>query len=149
MGVEIERKFLVDHDKWKAVKPTKGEYILQGYLLKSPETSVRIRVRDKTGFITVKGKTTGQMSRLEFEYEIPKEEAVEMLQKLCPKWIEKTRYLFSYKGFTWEVDEFESPKKGLVLAEIELPSESTVFSRPDWIGEEVTGLPEYYNVNMI
>lgn len=149
MGIEIERKFLVDQEKWKAAKPAEGEHIRQGYLLKSTGTTVRIRIRKEKGFITVKGKTTGEMSRLEFEYEIPKEEAVEMLHELCPKWIDKTRYLFKHKGFVWEVDEFESPKKGLILAEIELSSELEEFSLPDWVKEEVTGQPEYYNANML
>ena len=148
MGVEIERKFLVEPSKWKAVKPKNGTSILQGYILSTPETVVRIRLVGDKGLITIKGKTKG-ISRLEYEYSIPKTEAEEMLNEFCSKSIIKVRYEIEHKGFVWEIDEFESPNGGLILAEIELSSENQQFSYPDWIGKEVTNQAEYFNVNMI
>jgi len=148
LGVEIERKFLVDASKWKTVKPKLGTRISQGYIMSTPETVVRIRVTGDKGWITIKGKTKG-ISRLEYEYSIPKTEAEEMLKEFCPKKIIKTRYELKFDGFVWEVDEFESPKTGLILAEIELTNENEVFSLPEWIGKEVSNQPEYFNVNMI
>lgn len=148
MGIEIERKFLIKKEKWEAVKPSNGELIIQGYLQKDPNKTVRIRVKDNSGFITIKGKTKG-VSRSEYEYEIPVEEAKYMIQEFCGQYIEKTRYLFEYEGFTWEVDEFVSPKKGLILAEIELESEGQHFPLPDFIDKEVSDDTQYYNSNMI
>src|SRR5699024_1605004 len=97
--------------------------------------------------ITIKSGTNG-LSRKEFEYEIPIEDAEELLT-LCVKIIVKKRFEIVFKGFKWEVDEFHQPHKGLLLAEIELPTEDTSFHLPDWVGEEVTGKPEYYNANML
>lgn len=148
MGVEIERKFLINKEKWQAVKPSSGDLIIQGYLQKDPHKTVRVRVRNNSGYITVKGKTKG-VSRSEFEYEIPVEEAKAMIQEYCDKYIEKTRFLFEYDGFTWEVDEFLSPKEGLILAEIELTSEEQQFSLPEWIDMEVSDDVQYFNSNMI
>lgn len=148
MGVEIERKFLVDADQWAIVRPNEGTSIIQGYLSKSVGLTARVRINGNQGFLTIKGATEN-ISRLEFEYEIPLYEAKEMLDKLCLKKIEKIRYKIDFKGFTWEVDEFHTPNKGLILAEIELSSEDEVFSRPNWVLEEVSGLPQYYNSNMI
>lgn len=148
MGVEIERKFLVNEEKWQKVKPKSGTRILQGYIMSTPETVVRIRVRGDKGLITIKGKTQG-ISRLEYEYSIPKVEAEEMLNEFCPKKIIKVRYELNIDGFVWEIDEFESPKTGLILAEIELTNENEVFTHPEWLDKEVSNLPEYYNVNMI
>ena len=148
MGVEIERKFLVNEAKWKKAKPKSGNKILQGYIVSSPETVVRIRVTGDKGVITIKGKTKG-ISRLEYEYFIPKEEAEEMLHEFCQKKIIKVRYELNIDGFVWEIDEFESTKAGLILAEIELSNENEGFSHPEWLDKEVTNLPEYYNVNMI
>jgi adenylate cyclase len=148
MGVEIERKFLVKKEKWQAVKPSSGELIIQGYLQKDPNKTVRVRVRNNSGYITIKGKTKG-VSRSEFEYEIPVEEAKAMIEEFCARYIEKTRFLFEHGGFTWEVDEFRSPKEGLILAEIELDSENQQFSLPDWIDVEVSDDAQYFNSNMI
>lgn len=148
MGVEIERKFLVDKAKWEAVKPLDGTRIVQGYLSKSLEKTIRIRVKENQGFITIKGKTKG-ISRLEYEYEIPVTDAQELLANFCPKKIDKIRYKFDYKGSIWEVDEFITPNTGLILAEIELISEEQSFSRPIWIGKEVSDQAAYYNVNML
>ncbi|WP_107039601.1 CYTH domain-containing protein [Brumimicrobium mesophilum] len=148
MGLEIERKFLVDKLKWEKAKPENGLKVIQGYILKSVEKTVRVRTKGNQGFITIKGKTKG-ISRSEFEYTIPYEEAVKMLEEFCGDKIIKTRYELTFGKFVWEVDEFESPKTGLILAEIELSNESEHFLCPDWLGKEVSGQSEYYNANMI
>jgi len=148
MGVEIERKFLANKEKWQAVKPHSGELIIQGYLQKDPNKTVRVRVKNNSGYITIKGKTKG-VSRSEFEYEIPVDEAKAMIDEFCDQYIEKTRFLYEYEGFIWEVDEFISPKEGLILAEIELNSEEQKFLLPDWVEKEVSDDPQYFNSNMI
>lgn len=148
MGVEIERKFLVNKEKWQSAKPNKGEKIIQGYLQKDLNKTVRVRVKNNTGYITIKGKTKG-VSRSEYEYEIPVDEAKAMIQEFCDRYIEKTRFLLEYDGFTWEVDEFLSPKEGLILAEIELTDENQQFPLPDWVEKEVSDDAQYFNSNMI
>tara|TARA_B100000508_G_C11465634_1_gene282078 strand:- start:9490 stop:9936 length:447 start_codon:yes stop_codon:yes gene_type:complete len=148
MGVEIERKFLVDRSKWDASKENNGLSIRQGYLLKSIEKTVRVRTKGDKGYLTIKGKTTGA-SRSEFEYEIPYQEALEMLNTYCDKIIDKVRFTLIVDGKEWEIDEFSSPQEGLILAEIELDSEDEVFTIPEWVTEEVTSDPQYYNANMI
>lgn len=148
MGVEIERKFLVDKALWEKVKPSSGLKIIQGYILKSKEKTVRVRTKGKAGFITIKGITKG-ITRKEYEFPIPFEEAEHLLNDFCDKKIIKTRYELIFDGFVWEVDEFESPKAGLILAEIELSNENEDFPQPDWIDREVSDQPEYYNANMI
>jgi CYTH domain-containing protein len=148
MGVEIERKFLVDKKIWSTVQPTSSFTLVQGYLSFATEKTVRVRVKDDSGFITVKGKTES-MTRKEFEYSIPKEEALEMLSLFCDRTIEKVRHEIPYEGIIWEVDEFTTPNPGLILAEAELISENQQLIFPPWITEEVTGQPEYYNSNML
>lgn len=148
MGVEIERKFLVDEEKWNVIRPDKGKHILQGYLSKKIESTVRVRVKGDIGLLTIKGKTTGA-KRAEFEYEIPLQEAQEMLDTMCDNYIKKVRYEVEIDGRVWEVDEFSSPKEGLILAEIELSSESEKINLPEWITQEVTEDPSYYNANML
>lgn len=148
MGIEIERKFLVDKNQWEKAKPKEGKHIVQGYLQKSPEKTVRIRVKGEQGFITIKGRTEG-FSRKEFEYLIPVEEAREMIATFCTTYIDKTRFEVIVDNMIWEVDEFKSPRKGLILAEIELPDENHDFVLPDWIAEEVSDDPQYFNSNML
>ncbi|MBW7868010.1 MAG: CYTH domain-containing protein [Brumimicrobium sp.] len=148
MGVEIERKFLVHKEKWEQIKPKVGKQISQGYLMNTPELVVRIRTKGDKGFVTIKGHLN-TISRTEYEYEIPYNEAMEMLQQYCPKRIEKTRFEIRMGNHLWEVDEFVQPLTGLILAEIELQDEMDQFEIPDWIKEEVTHLPEYYNANML
>ena len=148
MGLEIERKFLVNKKLWNEMKKPKGEVIKQGYLLKSLEKTIRVRTKNTKGFITIKGATTG-ITRKEFEYEIPKEEADELLNEFCNRYIQKTRYSIEYSGKIWEVDEFESPNKGLILAEIELTSADEHFEKPTWIAKEVSDDPKYFNANML
>jgi len=147
MGTEIEKKFLITSDKWRGIVP--GKQYSQGYLSRDKDSTVRVRTINDKGFITVKGAVKGE-TRLEFEYEIPLDDAAELLTKLCHKpLIEKTRYKIPFAGFTWEVDEFAGDNEGLVFAEIELEYEEQEFSRPDWIGEEVTGDPKYYNASLV
>ena len=147
MASETERKFLVRNQEYKSLG-TK-HYIHQGFLNTDKERVVRIRILDGKGFITVKGKNAGA-TRAEFEYEIPVEDAKFMLGQLCIKpTIEKYRYKIYFEGFTWEVDEFFGENEGLVIAEIELERADQEFPLPDWIGEEVTADPRYYNANLI
>jgi adenylate cyclase len=144
MAKEIERKFLVKGDfKNRASKETR---IVQGYLSSIPERTVRVRIKGDKGFITIKsiGNTSGA-SRYEWEKEIPVSEVEELL-KICEQGvIDKTRYLVKAGEHTFEVDEFYGENKGLVLAELELKSETESFPKPDWLGEEVTGDTKYYN----
>ncbi len=144
MPVEIERKFLVPKDLWYAVHKPAGEYLIQGYLYSSEEKTVRIRLTDTQGFLTIKGPIRNY-SRNEFEYLIPREDAMILLQELCISRIEKMRYRITYKSHSWDVDEFLGENDGLILAEIELKSEEESLETPPWIGSEVTGDRRYYN----
>lgn len=147
MGIEIERKFLVNNDNWKI--GTQGELIRQGYLSLHPARNVRVRIEDDQAYMTIKGSQTG-ISRKEWEYSIPVEDAEDFLENLCEKpLIEKRRYRISYEGMLWEVDEFFGDNAGLVIAEIELESEDQQFKKPGWIGDEVTYDSHYYNANLI
>lgn len=143
MGVEIERKYLVKDSSYKAIAKCKS-HIVQGYLCREPERTVRVRIRDSKGYITIKGLNHGMM-RLEFEYEIPKYDAEEILGLCNGKILDKTRYIVEYGGFEWEIDEFNNLNDNLVVAEVELPSVNSTVSLPPFIGEEVTGNPKYYN----
>lgn len=147
MGVEIERKFLVSSDAWRTLgEPT---LLRQGYLCADPERTVRVRIEGDAGVLTIKSKNEGA-SRGEWEYPIPLADAEELLDRLCERpLVEKNRRRIAYQGFTWEVDEFLGENAGLVVAEIELPSEDAAFELPDWIGQEVTGERRYYNSSLI
>lgn len=147
MGVEIERKFLLAGDGWRQL----GEPVLlrQGYLCSDPVRTVRVRIEGGAGVLTIKSKGSG-VRRGEWEYPIPLPEAQELLDTLCERpLVEKYRRRIAHAGFTWEVDEFLGENAGLVVAEIELPSEDAVFDKPDWIGEEVSGDKRYYNSSLI
>ncbi len=147
MGKEIERKFLVKSSDFK--KMCSGHLYKQGYLNSNPDRTVRLRLVGNKGFLTIKSKGNG-LTREEFEYEIPYTDAEEMLQSICEKpFIEKTRYLYNYRGHTWEIDEFHGENEGLVVAEIELENESENFSVPEWIGEEVTYDYKYTNSSLV
>lgn len=146
MGIEIEYKYLVKNDNFKAIA-TSHSHLMQGYLSRDPERTVRVRIRDGRGFLTVKGKNRGA-SRQEYEYEIPLDDARGLLKLCIPPILEKTRYLVPYGGNIWEVDEFHGERSGLVTAEIEVESESADYPVPDFIGENVTGNPAYYNSNL-
>ncbi len=145
MALEIERKFLVNSHAFKqeAARQTR---IVQGYLSSVPERTVRVRVKDDKGFLTIKGMgSVSGASRYEWEKEIPLAEAEDLLAICEPGVIDKTRYEVESSPFTFEVDEFYGDNAGLVLAEIELPSEDAQFDWPEWLGREVTGDPSYYN----
>ncbi len=145
MAKEIERKFLVK-DSWQP--QSAGIKIAQGYLSTVPERTVRVRIKGNRGYLTIKGKNQG-ISRAEFEYEIPVQDAEELLQLAEQPILVKNRYLEQQGEFTWEVDVFAGENQGLVVAEIELPAEDTEFSRPAWLGQEVSGDVRYYNANLI
>lgn len=145
MATEIERKFLVRGNGWRT---NAGIHVVQGYLSREKEHTVRIRLTGTKAFISVKSTTVGA-SRPEFEYEIPVDDG-EQLLKFCTKpLIEKTRHIVEYGGITWEIDEFHGVNTGLVIAEVELKSEEQSFERPPWLGTEVTEDPLYYNSNLI
>lgn len=147
MAKEIERKFLVSSDKWRSGKT--GVLYRQGYLSTHINRTVRVRLEGDRGYLTVKGRTVGAV-RDEFEYEIPADEANSMLNDLCEKpLIEKTRYKIAYEKLTWEVDEFHGLNAGLVVAEVELEDEEQPVTKPEWVGEEVTDDPKYFNSNLV
>ena len=141
MSIEIERKFLVN-EKFKAEGA--GEYIAQGYLNRAPERTVRVRIKGKRGYLTIKGKNAG-IKRNEYEYEIPLEDAQELLKMSEPSIIVKRRYNVKFGRSNWEVDVFEGDNAGLIIAEIELATETEEFDRPEWIGAEVSSEEKYYN----
>ncbi|PIF70554.1 CYTH domain-containing protein [Flavobacterium sp. 2] len=143
--LEIERKFLVKSNDFKKQAFTHNK-IAQGYLSSIPERTVRVRIKGEKAFLTIKGiGQQGGMSRFEWENEIPIDEAIELL-KLCEKGkIEKTRYEVKLGNHIFEVDEFYGANEGLVMAEVELKSETETFEKPEWLGEEVTNDKRYYN----
>ena len=144
MAQEIEKKFLVAGEFKESAK--KATRITQGYLSSVPERTVRVRVKGEKGYITVKGiGNDSGASRFEWEKEIPVEDVRDLL-KICESGvIDKTRYLVDCDGHTFEVDEFYGDNEGLVFAEVELSDENEAFTRPSWLGEEVTGDKKYYN----
>lgn len=147
MPLEIERKFLVKGDFRKDMVSVAN--VRQGYLCAEPGRSIRVRLYDQQGFLTIKGATdpTG-ISRYEFEKEISKEEAVELMELCLPGRIEKERFNIDYAGKRWEVDVFYGENEGLVMAEIELNAPDEPFELPEWIGKEVTGDKRYYNSSL-
>lgn len=147
MGLEIERKFLIHKNKWSRITKTQGVFLHQGYLLTDPEKTIRIRISDKLGYLTIKGIAIGAI-RKEYEYAIPKNEAKELLDTFSVASLTKIRYDIEYYGKLWQVDEFQGDNTGLIVAEIELKNEKESFDVPDWIGEEITGSKKYYNSNL-
>ena len=145
MAQEIERKFLVKDSRFKELAFSSSR-IAQGYICSSRGRTVRVRIRDEKGYLTIKGPAgENGLSRYEWEKEIPLDEAQELM-KLCePGMIDKTRYLVQSGNHVFEVDEFYGENEGLVVAEVELSSENESFKKPDFIGEEVTGIAKYYN----
>ena len=147
MGIEIERKFLVKNDQWR--KLSEGELYRQGYISTDANKTVRIRTIGKKGYLTIKGITKNAI-RDEFEYEIPIEDANEMLEGFCERpLIEKTRYKITVDRRIWEIDEFLGENEGLIIAEVELDDVNDDFVLPNWIGKEVTEDPRYYNANLV
>ncbi len=148
MAQEIERKFLIVDDSWRD-NAGPAVFISQGYLGDAKHASVRVRVEGERANINIKGVTLG-IRRTEYEYPIPRDEALEMLNNLCQKpLIEKHRYEVKVGDHIWEVDLFEGDNAGLVVAEVELESEDQPFEKPPWAGEEVSGDARYYNVCLV
>jgi adenylate cyclase len=144
MAVEIERKFLVTGTEWRQGPSTR---LSQGYLNRDKERTVRVRIAGASAFLTVKGASRGA-SRAEFEYAIPLEDAEQLLHLSDGPVVEKIRHVVDHQGLTWEVDEFLGDNLGLVVAEVELSSESQAFEKPAWVGEEVTDDPRYFNSSL-
>jgi CYTH domain-containing protein len=142
--IEIERKFLVSGTDWRT---SKGVHYTQGYLNKDKEKTVRVRVTPTQAFLCVKGFREG-ISRMEFEYEIPMEDAQYMLKLCTGALIQKVRHPVMYKGLEWEVDEFFGDNEGLIVAEVELESEDQIFEKPPWLGQEVTHDSRYTNSSL-
>jgi adenylate cyclase len=146
MAIEIERKFLVQGDAWRSL--AEGKLYRQGYLHTVNGTTVRVRIVGEDGYLTIKGKTQG-ISRQEFEYQIPIEDAKTILDTLCDRpLIEKFRYKIERENLVWEVDEFLGENEGLILAEVELNDANQIINIPKWIGREVTNDKRYYNSNL-
>jgi adenylate cyclase len=152
MAIEIERKFLLHADRWqqwKDANPMDGVLYRQGYIPTLDKRTVRVRVAGSLGFLTLKGPTQ-DCQRLEFEYPIPVADAMQMLDSLCrTPLIEKRRYRASSGDLVWEVDEFLGQNAGLLLAEVELRDRNQVVECPDWIAEEVSGDPRYFNSYLV
>ncbi|HVM81466.1 MAG TPA: CYTH domain-containing protein [Stellaceae bacterium] len=147
MALEIERKYLVDTLLWRPHGA--GVLYRQGYLSSVKERVVRVRIAGDRGSLTIKGTTTG-LTRLEFEYAIPLEDASVLLDRLCERpLIEKTRYRESFAGRSWEIDVFHGDNDGLVVAEIELAKATDAIVLPPWAGAEVSNDPRYFNSNLI
>ena len=145
---EIERKFLVNEKLDSALQGVEGKAIKQGYISDKDGITVRVRTKGTKGFLTIKGKSEG-ISRTEFEYEIPYPEAEALLRDFCKRVLSKIRYEIRSGKHTWEVDVFKDKLEGLIVAEIELSDENEAFDLPEWVGEEVSDDPRYYNSNLI
>ena len=145
MAVEIERKFLVQGEAWRL--GAQGVRYVQGYLNRDKARTVRVRIAGTQGFLTVKGQSVGA-TRAEFEYPIPVEDAQALLALSDGPCIDKTRYCVPLDGVVWEVDVFAGDNAGLVVAEVELPSEDAPFTRPSWLGAEVTHDARYFNSSL-
>ena len=144
MGQEIERKFLINKEKWESIQKPNGEIVRQGYLLTDPKKTIRVRQTDRKATLTIKGLSV-VATRSEFEYEIPKEDAEQLFHEFSIATLTKIRYKILFRDKIWEIDEFQGENKGLIIAEIELISEDELFSIPEWIEKEVTGDKRYYN----
>ena len=148
MAIEIERKFLVKNDNWRKSADTGTRYI-QGYFQTDESCSIRIRIEGDQAALNIKSGTI-DITRSEYNYPVPLDDAREMLETLCEHpLIIKTRYHIIHAGQQWDLDVFEGENEGLVIAEIELDSEDSPFTRPDWAGKEVSDDPRYYNVCLV
>ena len=147
MAIEIERKFLVVNDSWRSLGL--GKVYKQGYIATADNiTTIRVRIIGEEAYLTIKSKTEG-ISRNEFEYPIRLEDAQMILESLCDRpLIEKIRYKINYDNLLWEIDEFQGENQGLIIAEVELENENQTINLPEWVGEEVSHDPRYYNVNL-
>lgn len=147
MALEIEHKYLLKRSAWEQVTPQKSVHLQQAYILSDPDKTIRVRTQHDKAWITIKGKTQGA-GRLEFEYEIPLEDARELIRNFSSQAIEKIRHYVVYEGKTWEVDEFKGSNDGLLVAEIELGSETEVYQLPEWVDTNVTADLRYANSNL-
>lgn len=154
MGVEIERKFLLVSDAWRA-HVSRSQRLVQGYLVSAAavtsgaaRSSVRVRIGGDQAWLNIKSSTLG-VARQEYEYEVPLADAEAMLAKLCDGVVEKIRHYVAHANHEFEIDEFFGANDGLVVAELELDHVDEVFERPDWLGPDVSHLPRYYNLNLI
>jgi adenylate cyclase len=148
MAREVERKYLVKGDLWRE-RAGPGVPIRQGYLCIEPDRSVRLRIAGDKAFLTIKGKSQGP-ARDEFEYPVPLEDAEQMLSRLAVKpLIEKTRHVIQDGKYKWEIDEFGGENQGLVVAEVETVDDNKDIPKPDWLGDEVTDDPRYFNVSLV
>ena len=148
MATEIERKFLLRGEAWRQCAD-QGTHYIQGYLANNQRCSVRVRIAGADARLNIKSATLG-VSRREFEYPIALADAEEILHQLCEgPFIDKTRYCIDHQGHRWEVDVFAGDNQGLVVAEIELRTTDEVFAKPNWLGDEVSDDPRYYNVCLI
>jgi len=147
MPKEIERKFLVEPEAWKQFKKPEGKHYRQGYITGSDEVTIRVRVAESKGYLTLKSKTIG-ISRDEFEYEVPYEEAIAMMNSFTKVGTEKIRYKIPAGDLVWEVDEFLGANAGLLVAEIELQNENQAFDKPSWVGKEVSDDHRYFNSSL-
>ncbi|MCK9639377.1 MAG: CYTH domain-containing protein [Prolixibacteraceae bacterium] len=149
MSIEIERKFLVTSEDFKS-EAYKSTRIRQGYLSSVPGRTVRVRIKEEKGFLTIKGESNDSgTTRFEWEKEIPVEEANDLLKICEPGLIDKTRFEVKSGNHIFEVDEFYCENLGLVVAEIELSNENEIIVRPSWLGKEVTGDARYYNSALV
>ena len=147
MSREIERKFLLRDDRWRALG--QGVTMRQGYLSTDPDRVVRVRIAGDAAFLTIKSRMVG-VTRGEWEYPLPLDEAQTLLASVCLQpIIDKLRYRIAHAGMVWEVDEFFGENAGLIVAEIELAAEDQAFDKPDWIGAEVTHDARYFNSNLL
>ncbi|MEO6819833.1 MAG: CYTH domain-containing protein [Ginsengibacter sp.] len=148
MSKEIERKFIVDKEKWNSLEKPAGLHYTQGYLCVDAEKSIRIRITDSKSFITIKGKLK-KATREEYEYDIPVEDAKQMIENLSIGSIFKIRFTINVEKKLWVVDEFLGKNEDLLLAEIELKNVDEQFTLPEWVGKEVTDDDRYYNANLV
>ncbi|MCO5260444.1 MAG: CYTH domain-containing protein [Crocinitomicaceae bacterium] len=146
--MEIERKFLVNKKLFDEMDKGIGKSIKQGYFISNKQLTVRVRTKGEKGFLTIKGATKG-ISREEYEYEIPYSEAVELLDKFASPYLEKTRYEVIFQNKLWEIDEFHGKLAPLLLAEVELTSEDEKIAIPEWVTEEVSINPNYFNSEIV
>ena len=146
--MEIERKYLVNKILWQEMRnPVNACFIQQAYISMDPKCSVRIRIIDDKARITIKGETQG-IAREEFEYSVPLKDGLEIMRMAGTPVIMKRRYVISYQGYKWEIDEFYGDNDGLLMAEVELKAETEQPEWPEWIDKEVTGDPRYFNLQL-
>lgn len=145
---EIEYKFLVDHEVWEQCEKPEPEEIIQAYIARTETATIRVRTKGTKAYVTLKSKTVGR-TRSEFEYEIPLEEACEMMSLFTDRSLRKYRYTLEFKGRFWEVDVFKDSLEGLIIAELEVESEEESFDLPEWVTVDVSDDPQYFNSVLI